>query len=147
MPTVLPISAWASGDDACRYYNATGLVTDRHRLVNASRHRAHCRLGHLRGQHWTVGGAGQFGVIDVGRAEQQAKVGGVNRRGVNPHQNLIFLGLGHWYLRQRHFEFARRFEQRYKLQSGLGDIGHKALLKFICYPDRYRIGTHHHSEF
>ncbi|MGY3277124.1 hypothetical protein ACVJ5M_004721 [Bradyrhizobium sp. S3.7.6] len=99
--------------------DARAFVTNRHGFVEPAGHRPHRALRHLRGDDGSVLGAGRFRRAHIGRADEEAEVGRVDRRRLDADDDLVRRGLGSRHVDERDFQFTALLDQRTQLQSGL----------------------------
>ena len=123
--TVLPSSACAAGEaPALTTVPAPSLPTGSDWSARPAM--AFMNLSGMRAlSHRALGRARHLHRAHVGGAEQQAQVGGVDRRGLDAHQHLVGGRLGNRHVVQRDFEFAAAAHQRAQLKGSVdGVVGH-----------------------
>jgi hypothetical protein len=100
-------------------HHASTLVADRHGFIEPRRHGLERRFRHLRGDDGLLFGARQLGGRHIGRTDQEAEVGRIDRRRLDADHDFIFSRLRCRNAGQRNLEFAALLEQRAQLQPGL----------------------------
>ncbi len=98
-------------------YLAGAFIAGGQRLADASGHGAAIGFWYRRRHFRVRAGAGEFRALHVGRTEQQADVGWIDRRRGDADHDLVRSRLGDGDLLKRQFEFAAVLDERAQLQA------------------------------
>ena len=88
------------------HYRARAFIAHCHRLVEARRHGTQAGSGHFCGDDWTVRSPRCFRAAHIGCAEQQAKIGWVDRCRFNANDHIVRAGRWNVHLNEGQFQLA-----------------------------------------
>ena len=121
---------------ARRDHRARALVADGQRLAEPRLEHPHPLRRHLQRQRRTLGGAARLHRRQVGGAEQQPEIAGIDRRRLDPNQHLVGPGVAERHLVQAEAQLALGRDEGTKLEGG--GVGHGGSPCAPAMPDKRR---------